>query len=307
MSSIILPFSVQLPAGYSLLTAGTGTQGATTTGTSATAGTTPTTATNAAPADVVNIGNTWATGDFTAKSGDHYRMSELFKGSTSDGQTIAGYRVALGAGSGKLFLGSEDVTDRTSFTADDFRQLTYVAGAGGSQSLTVVAQAGKLLSDGNMTQEIDSQAVQITATIAGTRSINAMNALSTRLSEDDPDAGTVGLAQQAAIFTGWSGAARPTLQTDGNFDTKSGDSYRMSALFAGSAPTGQTIAGYRVALGDPGDSGGGLLLLAGKPTDKTEFTADEFRQLTYVAGTSGSQGLTVVAPGCPRTILTQTR
>jgi hypothetical protein len=68
----------------------------------------------------------------------------------------------------------------------------------------VAAQTGTLLSDGTLTQEIDSPAAQITANVTGTRSINAMNALSTVLSASDPDAGTVSLAQQAGIFTGWS-------------------------------------------------------------------------------------------------------
>jgi hypothetical protein len=153
-------------------------------------------------------------GNFTAKAGDSYRMSELFKATASTGQTLAGYRVALGdGGDGQLLLVGEDVTGRTDFTADEFRQLTYVAGTGGAQSLTVVAQAGTRLPDGSLTGEIDSPAVQITATVSDTRSINALNALSTRLSDADPDAAIVSIAQQAGIFTGWSGAARPALQT----------------------------------------------------------------------------------------------
>jgi hypothetical protein len=219
-------------------------------------------------------------------------MSDLFEGSASAGQTIAGYRVTLGAGGGTLLLGTQDVTSQTSFTADQFRQLTYRVGTNGSQSLTVAAQTGTLLSDGTLTQEIDSPAVQITANVTGTRSINAMNALSTVLSDTDPDAGTVSLAQQAGIFTGWSGATRPTLQTDGNFTAVGGDHYQMSQLFTGSASAGQTIVGYRVALDGSGD---GQLLLNGKPTDLSEFSDDDFRQLTYVAGSSGSQNLTVVA------------
>ena len=41
-----------------------------------------------------------------------------------------------------------------------------------------------------------------------------------------------------------------------------GDIYRMNDLFKGSAPTGQTIAGYRVALGAvaEGHTGGDLRL-----------------------------------------------
>jgi hypothetical protein len=153
-------------------------------------------------------------GNFTAQANDSYRMSELFQASAATGQTMAGYRVALGdGGDGKLMLGSTDVTGQTDFTADQFRQLTYVAGAGGSQSLTVVAQTGTRLSDGTLSREIDSTAVQITANVTGSRSVNAMNALSTQLAATDPDANIVSIAQQAGIFTGWSGATQPTLQT----------------------------------------------------------------------------------------------
>jgi hypothetical protein len=298
MSASIIPFSLQLPTGYGFSTGSPGSQSTTTSGTTPASGTASAnatsspTATSAEPVDVVSISNTYVTGSFTADALDTYRMSDLFEGSASAGQTIAGYRVTLGAGGGTLLLGTQDVTSQTSFTADQFRQLTYRVGTNGSQSLTVAAQTGTLLSDGTLTQEIDSPAVQITANVTGTRSINAMNALSTVLSDTDPDAGTVSLAQQAGIFTGWSGATRPTLQTDGNFTAVGGDHYQMSQLFTGSASAGQTIVGYRVALDGSGD---GQLLLNGKPTDLSEFSDDDFRQLTYVAGSSGSQNLTVVA------------
>ena len=59
------------------------------------------------------------------------------------------------------------------------------------------------------------------------------------------------------------GSTRSTLQTDGNFTAVAGDIYRMSDLFKASAPTGQTIAGFRVALGGVRRSGGGQLLLNG--------------------------------------------
>ena len=85
--------------------------------------------------------------------------------------------------------------------------------------------------------------------------------------------------QQAGIFTGFVGTTRPTLQTAGDFTAKAGDIYRMSDLFQATAPTGQTIAGFRVALGDVavGD-GGGKLQLNGADIDpaRTSFSADEF-------------------------------
>ena len=90
--------------------------------------------------------------------------------------------MALGAvpdGGGELRLNGDLVADgRTSFSADEFAHLTYTTGADRSQqSLVVVAQTGTRLADGTMSHETDSQAVQITANVTGSRSINAMNAL----------------------------------------------------------------------------------------------------------------------------------
>ena len=41
--------------------------------------------------------------------------------------------------------------------------------------------------------------MQITANVTGTRSINAMNALSTQLARTDPDANIVSIAQQSVM------------------------------------------------------------------------------------------------------------
>ncbi len=233
-------------------------------------------------------------GNFTTNAADSYRVSGLFTASAATGQTIAGYRVAIGAGGGKLMLGDQDVTGQINFTATQFTKLSYVAGGiGDAQSLTVVAQVGTPQSDGSLTQEIDSQAVQITASVTGSRSINAMNALSTALSDSDPEFAAVDVAKQAGILGGWAGAPRPTLQTDGNFTSGAADTYRMTDLFQASAPTGQTIAGYRIALSG---SGGKLMLGSQDVTDQIDFTSDQFAQLTYVAGSLGdAQRLTVVA------------
>ncbi|HYZ23348.1 MAG TPA: hypothetical protein VE690_14450, partial [Rhodopila sp.] len=58
--------------------------------------------------------------------------------------------------------------------------------------------------------QTDSQAVQITAAVTGTRSINAMNALATLTT--GADAATVAAVKEAGILTG-IGTSRPTLQT----------------------------------------------------------------------------------------------
>jgi uncharacterized protein YunC (DUF1805 family) len=119
-------------------------------------------------------------GNFSAAAGDTFRLIDLFQTSAAKGRPIVGYRLALGAGSGTLWLDGKDVTTKTDFTADDFAHLTYVTDAVGTQqSLLVVAQSGTLQTDGSISQEVDSQAVQITADVTGTRSINAMNALAT--------------------------------------------------------------------------------------------------------------------------------
>ena len=119
MSLDIVPFTVQLPSGYSLSAAGSGTQATTATGSSSSDATSKggsSTAKASDPIDVVSISNAATAGMFTAVTGDIYRMSELFKASAPTGQTIAGYRVALGAVpdgvlGGKLRLNGDPVTD----------------------------------------------------------------------------------------------------------------------------------------------------------------------------------------------------
>jgi hypothetical protein len=217
----ILPFSLQLPSGYSLSPGSSGTQatGASSSATAATAAGVK----SAAPVDVISIGNSsFVAGDFTAQAGDIYRLSDLFKTTAPAGQTTAGFRVALGDvatgdGGGKLMLdGKAIVPSRTSFSAEEFAQLTYVAGTAGPQSLVVIAQTGSRLTNadgslGALTHEIDSPAVQITADVTGRRSINAMNALSTTPTGADVEIASI--VQQAGIFSGFVGTTRSTLQT----------------------------------------------------------------------------------------------
>ena len=74
------------------------------------------------------------------------------------------------------------------------------------------------------------------------------------------------MVAESGIFTGL-GTGRPTLQTDGNFTAVSGDTFRMGDLFQASAPSGQTIAGYRVVL--QGDSGQLLLNNVAVPAGQT--------------------------------------
>ena len=151
-------------------------------------------------------------GNLTAAASDKFSVSDLFTGTAATGGSIVGYKVALRAdqtGGGQLELDGVDVTSQQSFTADQFSRLHFIAGsAGSSQDLVVIAQSGTQLADGSLVNEIDSPAVQITANVTGTRSINAVGALLTQ--PTGSDAAFVGIAQQSNIFSGF-GAARPSL------------------------------------------------------------------------------------------------
>ncbi|HYZ25170.1 MAG TPA: hypothetical protein VE690_23780, partial [Rhodopila sp.] len=277
MSLGVVPFAVPLPPGYSLPGDAAGTSAAA--GLSqASAG-----ATASAPTDVVSLSNSWNSGTVTAVAGDTFRVNDLFKASAVSGQSVLGYHVALGGNGGQLLLNGVDVSTRSSFTADEFAHLTFVAGAQGSQqNLTVVAQAGKTLSHGTISGQTDSQAVQITAAVTGTRSINAMNALATLAT--GTDAATIAAVKEAGILSGL-GTSRPSLSTDGNFTAQASDVYRITDLFkASAASSGQSILGYRVALSG---TGGQLLLNGVDVSSRSSFTADEFAHLTFVAGAQG--------------------
>ena len=171
-------------------------------------------------------------GNFNAVAGDVYRLDSLFQASSPGGQAIAGYRVALDGGNGTLNLNGVPTT-LTTFTTAQFAQLTYTAGDQGTQgSLVVIAQTGTLQANGSLTGEIDSPAVQITGDVTGNRSINAMNAL-VNTPTTTADANVAGIVQQAGIFTGFGGTARPGLQTDGNFTAAAGDVYRLELAVSG--------------------------------------------------------------------------
>jgi hypothetical protein len=299
MDVAVPPITLQLPSGYAFPTntpsaqadSATSSDGSSSTGASTTGSSTA----GSSPTDTVSITNAAQAGSFTAETGDVYRLADLFAGSAPSGQTIAAYRVALDNGgdtTAHLLLNGVDVSDQTSFTPDQFSDLTYQAGALGSQqSIAVAAQTGTRLANGTLTQVTDSQVVQITAAVDTMRSVNALNALV------NPSSGPYGniadVVSQAEILTGFVGSQRPSVQTDGNFTAASGETYRLSDLFHANAPTGQTIAQYRVALGD----GSGHLLLNGTDvSSQTTFSASDFAKLTYTTGNDGSQqDLVVVA------------
>ena len=84
--------------------------------------------------------------------------------------------------------------------------------------------------------------MQITPSVTGSRSINALSALRTVPTATDAD--VVSIVQEAGIFTGLANAGRPTLQTAGNFTAVAGDIYRLDSLFKANAATGKSIAAY---------------------------------------------------------------
>jgi len=157
-------------------------------------------------------------GNLSAVAGDVFSLGDMYAATPPAGSMIAGYKVALrsdqgAANNGQLLLGDKDVTSQLDFTADEFSRLHFKAGSDDSQQdLVVVAQLGTRLASGSLVNVIDSAAVQITASVTGTRSINAIGALLTQAT--DGDTNFVNIAQEASIFTGF-GQSRPSLATIG--------------------------------------------------------------------------------------------
>ena len=297
LSSVPLPFYGQVPSGYQ--PSGQVSSSSVPASASSSSGK-PASSAGSNPADIVDIRSN-RSGTFTTAAGDLFSLSDLYTATTPTGSNVAGYKVALRSdqatpNGGQLLLGDKDVTGQLSFTADEFTRLHFKAGPNGTQQdLVVVAQLGNRQSDGKLSNVIDSPAVQITANVTGTRSINATGALLTRAVGDD--ANFVNTAQEASIFTGF-GRARPGLATVGNFTAADSDLFSLGDLYTATAPAGGSIAGYKVALrGDPGAPNAGQLLLGDKDvTGQLSFTADEFSRLHFKAGKSGTQqDLVVVA------------
>ena len=296
LSSVPLPFYGQFPSGYQPSGQVSSSAAAST---SSTPGKTASSA-GGNPTDIVDIrGSGVRGGTFTAADSDLFSVSDLYTTTAPAGGSIAGYKVALrsqgSAGNGQLLLGDKDVTGQLSFTADEFSRLHFKAGPGGTQQdLVVVAQTGTRLADGKLSNVVDSPAVQITASVTGTRSINATGALLTR--PVGTDANFVNTAQEASIYTGF-GKVRPGLASVGNFTAADSDLFSVSDLYTATAPGGGSIAGYKVALRSQGSSGNGQLLLGDKDvTGQLSFTADEFSRLHFKAGPGGTQqDLVVVA------------
>jgi hypothetical protein len=294
-AAITLPFYTQLPAGVALPPTGSGqssTSSNATSSSSASSGGTPSIASQAPsnPVDTVNIRPVISAGAFSAEQGDAFSLSTLLQGIAAQASTISGYEVALPANSGgQLLLNGQDVTTQGHFTAAQFADLQFIAGnTGTTQNILVVAQSSTGAFGGGL---VDSPAVQLTANVTGTRSLNALPALQTPA--DAQDQQYVTLAQEASIFTG-TGTNRPSLSTVGNFTAQQGDAFNLSTLVQGNAPSGATISDYEVALA--ANSDGKLLLNGQDVTSQGTFTASQYADLQFVAGSAGSaQNILVVA------------
>ncbi len=206
-------------------------------------------------------------GNFSGHATDQYRLAGLFNATPASSQSITGFQVAL-RGAGQLLLnGTAVLSTQTSFTPDQFQQLTFAAGAGPSD-LLVSAQSGTA----------SSRAVQITNSI-GDPSINAAGAL------PNPDAFSL-IGFTAALQQNGGLGKGPSLASAGNFDAVSGQAYRLANLFSATPSGSHQIDHLSVAV-----RGGGTLFLNGQavdPTVQTVFTADQFQQLSFVAGSTDS-------------------
>jgi hypothetical protein len=244
-------------------------------------------------------------GNFTSANGDLYRIGDLYKGTDPAGGTnpIARYEVAVRGDGALAYQGSaltgpgaipaavaaftaaggSIVGNQVTIAASLIGQLQFQAGSK-SSDLLVVAQSDVLSVSGSVIGTVDSQAVQITATTTGARSVNAAGALAT--TPLGTDANLLQISQEAGIFSGFGANTRPGLTSLGNLTAAPSDKFSVSDLFKGADPTGGNapIARYEVAV----DGAAQLFLNGVNVTNQITFTPSEFASLQFV--TSGVAG-----------------
>jgi hypothetical protein len=232
-----LPFSVNYPQGFkpsqeSALAFGT------------TAPSTP-------AGDTIDIRVPLPGGSFTAEAGDMLSLRHLYSAGGQAYSDSMRYRVALrdnpaGPGGGRLMLDDQDVTDRIEFSAMEFARLQFIAGADGAETDLVVARSGTPDGAGGLRNFVDSQAVQVTAQVTGTRSINAAAALRTAAGADE--AAFLQVVKDSALHAPIGGRARPGLTGVGQPDAPPMSIQELTALTgafqsAGAAPAATTDSG----------------------------------------------------------------
>jgi len=215
-----------------------------------------------------------AVGNFTAVSGDLYRVATLINVTPASGSTLTSYNLGV-RGGGALVLDGADVdpNTQTSFTADEFARLQFRAGATASDF--IVSATG---SNG-----VGAPAIGFRAAVGTSDFDRTINAEAARYSVGDY--GLIGFT--ASITQSKTAGVSPTVSTVGDFKAESGESYRVASLFSGKAGSGGAISSYLVAA-----KGGGSLNLDGAtidPATKTSFTADEFARLKFTAGGTDSK------------------
>src|SRR5262249_33939633 len=153
-------------------------------------------------------------GNFTAQSGDLYKVSDLFSITQAKNAKITTVDVAV-RGTGTLLLDGVDVTGQSHFTEDEFKRLQLQVGSNPGDAADLVVAA--------TTQTGASQALSLTATVGTRRSINAAPALYQQDSYSF-------VAQRAFLMQGFIPGADPSLTTVGNFTAEAGDTYKLSDL-----------------------------------------------------------------------------
>ena len=241
MSLSIVPFTVQLPSGYSLSAAGSGAQA-----TSRPAPPPPgrrhqgatTAAKSSDPVDIVSISNASVAGIVHRGHRRHLPNERPVQGQCAVRTAIVGYRVALGAVpdgvlGGQLQLNGDPVTDgRTSFTADEFAHLTYTTGDGRLAAEPRGGRPDRHAPGGRHTDPRDRQPGGADHRECHRQPLDQRDERPHRdecpgRSRSQGLTPTIAdIVQGAGIFNGFVGSTRPTLQTDGNFTAVTGDIYR---------------------------------------------------------------------------------
>jgi hypothetical protein len=221
---------------------------------------------NADPIDSIHLSQIQFGGSFTTEAGDSYRIADLFKITQAEGEKIHDVGVAI-RGAGTLTLNGVDVTNQLNFTEDQFKSLILNVGTTIGDTTDIVLAA--------LTSHGSSPAMEITADVTGTRSINAAPAL---YQQDN----FTFVAQRASLLRGYFADQDPGLTTAGNFTGEASDRFRVADLFRIKQADAASIASVDVAV-----RGVGTLLLDGVDVaGRTSFTEDEFKRLQFELGTT---------------------